>query len=132
MQPPQVHSICKAGQMMHQVHTLMRAAAIASPAMPAPAIRKMSWSANGLLCLCSGLVVKVVDDAEQHVRPCLGAGWWCKHFCAVLLANACWTMGLQPAAAGTLPRRETTEGPCAQCCECIMTRPLLDTQSVQL
>ena len=45
----------------------MRAAAIASPAMPAPAIRKMSWSAKALFSLCPGLVVKVVDETEQYV-----------------------------------------------------------------
>lgn len=120
----ELHSICKAGQLMHQVHTLMRAAAIASPAMPAPAIKNMSWSANGLFCLCPGLVVKLVDDAEQYVRPCLRAGWRCKHSCAVLLANACFTLAPQPDAAGTLVRRETKGGPCAQCCDCIMTRLL--------
>ena len=119
-----MHSICNAGHSMHQFHTLMRAAAIAGTAMPAPASKNMSWSANGVFCLCPGLVVKVVDDAEQYARPCLGAGWRCKHFCAVLLANAYFTLALQPDAAGTLVRRETKGGPCAQCCDCIMTRLL--------
>ncbi len=67
MQTLEVHSICNAGQTLHQIYTLMRAAAIASPAMPAPAIRNMSWSGNGLFRLCPGLVLKVVDDAEQYV-----------------------------------------------------------------
>ena len=117
---------------MHQVHTLMRAAAMASPAMPAPAIRKMSWSANGLYCLCPGLAVKVVDDAEQYLRPFLGAGWRCKHFCAVLLANAFRTLALLPDAARTLVRREVSGELCAQCCDRIVIRLLSDILSIQL
>ena len=67
MQTPGIHGMCKAGQLMHQVCTLMRAAAIASPAMPAPAIRKTSWSAKALFCLYPGLVLRVVNETEQYV-----------------------------------------------------------------
>ncbi len=45
----------------------MRAAAIASPAMPAPAMTKMSWSANGAPCLPAVLFAKVLEDAMHFV-----------------------------------------------------------------